>query len=221
MQKPILLSWSSGKDSAWALQVLRQQGETDVAGIFTTVNQAFERVAMHSTRKVLLLAQAESIGLPLHIVGIPNPCTDDEYRLRMKDFLSGLPGQGIQAVAYGDLYLEAVRDYRLGLHEGTGVAPLFPLWGLNTKMLSREMLANGLKARLTCIDPKKMPASLAGCEYDEAFLQQLPEDVDPCGEAGEFHSFAYDGPCFKHPVSVTSGETVTRDGFTFTDLLPV
>jgi uncharacterized protein (TIGR00290 family) len=215
-----LLAWSSGKDSAWTLHVLRQQGEVEVAGLLTTLNQTHDRVAMHAVRRRLLLAQAEAAGLPVTVVPIPHPCPNEVYEAAMEQALAGAKAQGVQAVAFGDLFLEDVRRYREERLAGTGITPLFPLWGRPTPALAEEMIAGGLKAHLTCVDPRAVPASLAGRAFDRALLADLPAGVDPCGEKGEFHSFAWDGPMFAHPVPVRVGEIVDRDGFVFADLLP-
>ena len=191
-----LLAWSSGKDSAWTLHVLRQQGEVDVVGLLTTVNRSFDRVAMHAVRRDLLVAQAAAVGLPLLTVEIPYPCSNDEYEAAMAAAIGRARGDGVTAVAFGDLFLEDVRRYREDRMRGSGLTPLFPIWGIPTDALARRMVGAGLRARLTCVDPKKLPASFAGRDFDAALLDDLPPGVDPCGERGEFHSFAYDGPMF-------------------------
>jgi uncharacterized protein (TIGR00290 family) len=220
MRRRILLSWSSGKDSAWALHVLRQQGDVQVAGLLTTITQVHDRVAMHAVRSELLRAQADAAGLPLWPVPIPSPCSNDEYEAAMAEVIGRAARAGISGIAFGDLYLQDVRRYREEKLAGTGVTPLFPLWGLPTAALARDMLAGKLRARLTCVDPRQLARSFAGREFDAQLLGDLPASVDPCGENGEFHSFAYDGPMFSHPVAVRSGEVVERDGFVFADLLP-
>lgn len=214
-----LLSWSSGKDSAWALHVLRQHHDAEVVGLLTTVNTAYDRIAMHAVRLALLEAQAEAVGLPLWQVPIPSPCSNEEYDAAMMKVIVKARDAGISAIAFGDLFLEDIRRYREDRLAGTGLLPLFPLWGLPTNTLAREMVAAGLRARLTCIDPRCLPHSFAGREFDTAFLHDLPASVDPCGERGEFHTFAYDGPMFRHPIPVQLGEVVERDGFVFADLL--
>lgn len=218
--KKTLLSWSSGKDSAWALHVLRQQTDIDVVGLFSTVNEKFERVAMHAVRNELVQQQAQSAGLPIQLLPIPYPCSNGDYEQVMADFIAQVKQQGIEYIAFGDLYLEDIRQYREEKLTGTGITPLFPLWGKDTKDLSREMVNTGLRAVVTCIDPIAMPETFAGKEYNSSFLQQLPAEVDPCGENGEFHSFAFDGPMFEKPITISVAETVSRDGFIFTDLLP-
>jgi len=214
-----LLCWSSGKDSAWTLHVLRQRGDVDVVGLLTTINQAHERVAMHAVRVALLEAQAEAVGLPLWQVPIPSPCSNQEYEAAMGKAIQRALDAGITAMAFGDLFLEDVRRYREQQLAGTGLTPLFPIWGLPTDALARDMVAAGLRARLTCVDPKQLPKSFAGRDFDAALLADLPASVDPCGERGEFHTFAYAGPMFRRPVPVRSGEIVERDGFVFADLL--
>jgi uncharacterized protein (TIGR00290 family) len=218
-RKRILLSWSSGKDSAWALHLLRQQSGVEVAGLLTTVNEQFDRVAMHAVRTELLLRQAESLGLPLRLISLPFPCSNEIYEERMRAAIDAAQSDGIKGVAFGDLFLADVRQYRERMMQGTGITPLFPLWGRQTAELAREMTAGGLRAQITCIDPRCLPAALAGKEYNDDFLNALPDGVDPCGENGEFHSFAFDGPMFNRQVEFGVGETVERDGFVFTDLL--
>jgi len=216
-----LLSWSSGKDAAWALHTLRRGGEVEVVGLLTTLNAAFDRVAMHAVRRALLEAQAEAAGLPLRAVPLPWPCSNAEYEAAMAGALAEAREEwGVTHIAFGDLFLEEVRTYRERQLTGTGLTPLFPLWGKPTRALAQEMIAGGLGARLTCVDPKRLPFDLAGRAFDAALLHDLPPGVDPCGEAGEFHTFAHAGPMFARPIPVTVGEVVTRDGFVFADLLP-
>jgi uncharacterized protein (TIGR00290 family) len=216
---PILLAWSSGKDSAFALQALRQFGDVTVAGLLTTVNQAHDRVAMHAVRRSLLEAQAEAAGVPLVVAEIPSPCPNEVYERVMLETLEREKARGITGVAFGDLFLEDVRRYRERQMAGTGLALHFPLWGRPTRALAEEMIASGLRARLTCVDPRKLDRSFAGREFSRELLGELPQGVDPCGENGEFHSFAWDGPMFRRPVPVRLGEIVERDGFVFADLL--
>jgi len=216
-----LLSWSSGKDAAWALHVLRQKGEMEVVGLLTTTNEAFERVAMHGVREELLEAQAQAAGLPLWKVPLPWPCSNEAYEARMAGACSRALGEGIEVMAFGDLFLEDVRDYRIQKLAGTGLKPVFPLWGADTAALAREMTTGGLRAILACVDPRVLSATFAGRDFDTALLSELPASVDPCGERGEFHTFAWDGPMFNHPVSLRRGVVVERDGFIFADLLPL
>jgi uncharacterized protein (TIGR00290 family) len=217
MRKNTWLSWSSGKDSAWALQVLRQSDEYEVTGLFTTINMAFDRVAMHAVRVDLLREQARAVGLPLYLIEIPYPCSDEQYAAAMADFVARARGEGVQCMAFGDLYLEDVRRYREERMLGTGIAPVFPLWGKPTRPLLEEMLASGLRACLTCVDPRVLPAEFAGCELTTALIGRLPEGIDPCGENGEFHTFVFDGPMFDSPLVLEPGEVVSRDGFVFAD----
>ena len=221
MAKPrALLSWSSGKDAAWSLHILRQQGDVEVVGLLTTLNRTFERVAMHAVRETLLETQAAAAGLPLWKVDIPWPCPNEAYEAAMAAACAKAVAEDIEVMAFGDLFLEDVRAYRIQKLTGTGLRPLFPLWGRDTAVLAREMIAGGLKATLTCVDPKSLAPSFAGRDFDAALLADLPSTVDPCGERGEFHSFAWDGPPFSHPIPMKRGEVVTRDGFVFADLLP-
>ncbi len=220
MNKRVLLSWSSGKDSAWALHVLRQQAAVEVVGLLTAINEQFERVAMHAVRVALLQQQAENSGLSLRLVKLPFPCSNEVYEERLRAEFGAVVGEGIEGIAFGDLFLADVRQYREKMLAGTGLAPLFPLWGRPTTELAQERIAGGLRAQITCIDQRCLPAALAGSEYNADFLNTLPPGVDPCGENGEFHSFAFAGPMFNRPVDFTVGETVARDGFIFTDLLP-
>jgi uncharacterized protein (TIGR00290 family) len=215
-----LLAWSSGKDSAWALHVLREAGEVEVVGLLTTLDEAHDRVAMHDVRAALLRAQAEAAGLPLTTVPLPWPCSNEQYEAAMSRALADARRAGVAVVAFGDLFLEDVRRYREERMAGTGLAPIFPLWGQPTAALARTMIAGGLRARLTCVDPRQLAPAFAGREFDEALLAELPASVDPCGERGEFHSFAHAGPMFRHPIAVRGGEVVERDGFVFADLLP-
>lgn len=219
MNKKALLSWSSGKDSAWALHVLRQNPSIDVVGLFCTVNKVFNRVAMHGVRVNLLQQQARSIGLPLQLIEIPYPCSDADYAIAMARFIDKAKNEKIEFFAYGDIFLEDVKRYREESLKGTGIEPIFPIWGIPTKQLSQQMVDSGLKAVITCLDPKQIAKEFAGREYSESFLNDIPENIDPCGENGEFHSFAFEGPMFQNPIDIVIGETVNRDGFYFTDLL--
>jgi uncharacterized protein (TIGR00290 family) len=215
----ILLSWSSGKDSAWVLHVLRQRGDVEVVGLLTTINTNFQRVAMHGTRHALVKAQAEAAGLPLWEVPLPWPCANEVYELAMAAACASAVEQGISAIAFGDLFLEVVRRYREDRLRGTGLEPMFPIWGRNTRELIGEMLEGGLRARIVCADPSKCPADLIGRDLDFDVVRCLPAAVDPCGENGEFHTFAYAGPMFREPIPIETGECVTRDGFLFADVL--
>lgn len=219
MKPRILLSWSSGKDSAWALHVLRQRGEVEVVGLLTTINTNFQRVAMHGTRHALLKAQAEAAGLPLWEVPLPWPCGNEVYEQAMTAACASAVQQGISAIAFGDLFLEDVRRYREDRLRGTGLDPVFPIWGRDTRELMSEMLDGGLRARIVCVDPSKCPADFIGRDLNSDLVRRLPPRVDPCGENGEFHTFAYAGPMFCEPIPIEAGECVTRDGFVFADVL--
>lgn len=217
--KRILLSWSSGKDSAWSLHVLRQRGEYEVVGLLTTFNEVADRVAMHAVRRELVEHQAAAAGLPLWAVPLPWPCSNEEYESRMAQTCAKAISEGIEGVAFGDLFLEDVRAYRIKQMKDTGLEPIFPLWGLPTRALAKEMIAGGTRAKLTCVDTKKLDRSFVGREFDDALLADLPKQVDPCGERGEFHSFVYAGPVFDSVLAILVGSTVVRDQFVFSDLL--
>jgi uncharacterized protein (TIGR00290 family) len=215
----ILLSWSSGKDSAWSLYVLRQQYPDAVGGLLTTVNEAFDRVAMHAVRRKLVELQSEAAGLPLHAVNIPWPCSNEQYEAAMQAAVDRFVAEGFTHVAFGDLFLEDVRRYREDRLAGTRLTPIFPLWKTKpTSELAREMIHHGLRAHLTCVDPRKLDRSFAGRAFDESLLADLPDDVDPCGENGEFHSFVSAGPMFTRPLDVSIGSIVERDNFVFADV---
>ncbi|MGC2694993.1 MAG: ATP-binding protein [Candidatus Angelobacter sp.] len=218
--KKVLLSWSSGKDSAWALHVLRQQGEFEVAGLLTTINSAFDRVAMHSTRRILVELQAAAAALPLMTIPLPWPCSNAEYETTLKCACDQALEQGFSGIAFGDLFLEDIRAYREQQLKGTGLEPLFPIWGRATDKLARTMIKSGLKAKLVCVDPKQLNPAFAGRDFDLQLLSELPHGVDPCGENGEFHSFVYAGPMFSGEMRIRTGERVERDGFNFCDVLP-
>ena len=215
-----LISWSSGKDSAWMVHMLRQQPDIELAGMLTTVNEKYQRVAMHAVRVELLQAQADALGLPLWQIPIPSPCPNEIYERCMEAAVARAVSDGITHMAFGDLFLEDIRRYREDKLAGTGLTPIFPLFGADTTRLARDMVAGGLKARLTCVNPKVLDAKFAGRDFDSLLLDELPSTVDPCGERGEFHSFAYAGPMFSKPIAITSGDVVERDGFVFADVLP-
>lgn len=216
-----LLSWSSGKDSAWALEVLRQRGEHEVVGLVTTFNEAFDRVAMHGVRRTLVEQQAAAAGVPLWPVPIPWPCSNAEYERRMSQLIATARCRGVTHFAFGDLFLEEIRVYREKMLAGSEIEPVFPLWcsPQATHALARTMLAAGMAAVLTCVDPKQIPSSFTGRTFDERLLDELPSEVDPCGERGEFHTFCFRGPMFRHEIPITAGEIVDRDGFCFADLM--
>jgi uncharacterized protein (TIGR00290 family) len=220
-QKPrAIVSWSSGKDSAFTLHALRQADELEIVALFTTINQVHDRVAMHAVRRELLRAQAESAGLPLWEVDIPSPCSNEEYDAAMRGLVARALAEGVEVVAFGDLFLADIRRYREERLNGTGLRPVFPLWGIPTAELSTRMLEAGLSAVLTCVDPRQLPAHFAGRTWDQALLRELPASVDPCGENGEFHTFVTRGPMLGRPLDVEVGPVVERDGFVFADLQP-
>jgi uncharacterized protein (TIGR00290 family) len=214
-----LVSWSSGKDSAWALQAVRLARRIEPVGLLTTVTATYRRVSIHGVREQLLFRQAEEVGLPLRSVSIPYPCSNQSYEEALLAELARARDEGITHVVFGDLYLEDVRAYRERLLERAGLAGVFPLWGRETGELAREMMAGGLRAVLVCVDPERVPDSFAGRAFDESLLADLPPAIDPCGERGEFHTFALAGPMFQQEISVRSGEVVRRDGLVFADLL--
>jgi uncharacterized protein (TIGR00290 family) len=213
------LAWSSGKDSAWSLHTVRQSGEFDVVALFTTVNRTHERVAMHAVRESLLEMQAARAGLPLVKVPIPSPCPNEIYEQAMSDAMARARIEGVRHVIFGDLFLEDIRAYREKNLAACEMTPVFPLWGRDTRLLAEEMLAGGLSSYLTCVDPRKLDRAFAGRRFDQSLLVDLPRDVDPCGENGEFHTFANAGPMFCEPIPLTRGEVVERDGFVFADFL--
>jgi len=215
------MSWSSGKDSAWALNLLRQTAGVEVMAVLTTFNIVADRVAMHAVRRELVEAQAERMGLPLWRVDIPSPCSNAIYESRMSDACRGAIAADIAAIAFGDLFLEDIRAYRERQLKTTELRPLFPLWGIPTAQLAREMIRAGVRAKITCLDPAKLDPSFAGREYDESFLDSLPAGVDPCGENGEFHTFVYESPIFSRPIEVRTGQVVKHDGFVFADVAEV
>ena len=214
------VSWSSGKDSAYALHKLRQSNDYEVVGLLCTVTEEYDRVSMHATRLELLKQQAERLNLPLHVVLIPSSCSNKMYEERMQLALDQAITYGVTHIAFGDLFLEDIRHYRETKLAATGIKPLFPLWGLNTQQLAHEMIDAGIKAVLTCIDPKKLDPSFAGRMFDKVLLNDLPVAIDPCAERGEFHTFVYDGPMFSSPIKIKLGIIVDRDGFIFADILP-
>jgi len=214
------MSWSTGKDSAWALDKVRTEGRVEVTALLTTVNQAFARVAMHAVREQLLEAQAEALGLPLVKVPLPWPCPNAAYEQSMERALAEARSAGVSHVVFGDLFLQEIRKYREEKMAGTGLTPLFPIWGLDTRALAREMVGAGLRAFITCVDPRKMDRSFAGRIFDSRLLDALPAGVDPCGENGEFHTFAYAGPMFRHEIDARVGQIEEREGFVFADVLP-
>jgi len=214
----VLLAWSSGKDSAWSLHRLRQQGVA-VAAVLTTINEAADRVAMHGLRRALLEAQEAALGIPVWKVPLPWPCSNDDYEQRMAEACRRAVVEGFDRIAFGDLFLRDIRAYRERQLAGSGLAPLFPLWELPTAQLARDMIAGGLRARLSCVDSKQIDGAFAGREFDRKLLEDLPAKADPCGENGEFHTFVYDGPMFQHPLRIQGGEVRDVGGFIYADLM--
>jgi uncharacterized protein (TIGR00290 family) len=216
--KRTLLSWSSGKDSAWSLHLLRQQNEYEIVGLLTTFNRAANRVAMHGVRRSLVEAQAKAAGVPLWDVDLPSPCSNADYEIIMKETCKSAVQEGIDYIAFGDLFLSDIRAYRQKQLEKTGLQPIFPVWGMPTRELAVSMIESGVRAKLTCIDSKLLAPEFAGREFNEQLLSDLPPEIDPCGENGEFHTFVYAGPMFERDLPVELGEIVSRDGFVFADL---
>ena len=215
----ILLSWSSGKDSAWCLHLLRRRPQYEIAGLVTTFNQAFDRVAMHSTRRALVEMQAQAAGLPLVAVPLPWPCSNQQYEEIMKSVCARAVAQGVTAMAFGDLFLADIRAYRERQLQGSGLEPVFPVWQIPTAGLARAMIDAGLRAKLVCVDPGKLSPDFAGRDFDYQLLADLPPGVDPCGENGEFHTFVYAGPMFDREIPIVTGQRLERDSFWFCDVL--
>lgn len=217
MKPGAVLSWSSGKDSAFALHVARQDGLVEISALLTTVNEVHERVAIHGVRREVLKAQAASVGLPLIEVPLPSPCSNEVYEARMAAALARLTADSIRDVVFGDIYLEDVRAYREAQLARAGMQGHFPIWGRETRALAHDMLRAGTVAYVATLDTRKLPRSSAGTRYDEHFLASLSASVDPCGESGEFHTVVSDGPEFSRPVPLVKGKDVERDGFVYTD----
>jgi uncharacterized protein (TIGR00290 family) len=217
-KKKVLASWSSGKDSAWMLHLLKQDATFEVGGLLTTMNEQFDRVAMHAVRRRLLEEQSTAAAVPLRTVPLPWPCSNEDYEERMRSAVGDAVAEGFTHVAFGDLFLEDVRRYREDRLAGSGLTPIFPLWGIPTGDLAVQMIDGGLRAILTCVNPEQLDRSFAGRQFDHALLADLPANVDPCGERGEFHSFAYDGPMFDRSIPAAAGDIVDRDGFVFVDV---
>jgi uncharacterized protein (TIGR00290 family) len=218
--KQTLLSWSSGKDSAWSLHVIRQQGEYEVVGLLTTFNREANRVAMHGVRRELVEAQAKAAGVALWDVDLPSPCSNENYERIMRETCKAAVKFGVEYIAFGDLFLSDIREYRERQLQNSGLKPIFPVWGIPTGELAHSMIDGGLKAKLTCVDCKCLSPQFVGREFDEQLLSDFPREIDPCGENGEFHSFVYAGPMFRHDLQVERGEIVSRDRFVFADLMP-
>jgi uncharacterized protein (TIGR00290 family) len=219
-KKRAWMSWSTGKDSTLALHLARADDSLEVIGLLTTLNSNAGRVAMHAVRRSLLESQAEALGLPLHVVELPWPCPNALYEELMTSAISTATDACVERVVFGDIFLADIRAYRETMLDGTGLAPVFPIWQRPTDELAAEMIASGIRAVITCVDPNQAPPDIAGRWYDADLLRELPEGVDPCGENGEFHTFVVDGPGFAHPLDVAVGEIVERDGFVFADVLP-
>jgi len=221
MKKKTLLSWSSGKDSAWALQLLRQDPEINLVGLFTVMNNKYNRVSMHATRLEMLRCQTDSIGLPLELVHLPDPCTNEQCDSIMRHFVTASSAKGIELMVFGDLFLEDVRQYREKQLEGTGVEAVFPLWGIPTEELAERMLSAGVEAYVSSVDLKKLPSHLAGRKWSRDLLKEFPREIDPCGENGEIHTIVVDGPMFQKRIPVRVGEIIERDGFAYADIIPL
>jgi uncharacterized protein (TIGR00290 family) len=214
------IAWSSGKDSAWALHTARQDRKYEVVAMLTTVNRTHGRVAMHAVRESLLEMQAAAAGLPVVKVPIPSPCSNEIYEQMMSDAMTQARAEGVRHIIFGDLFLEDIRAYREKQLARCGMTPVFPLWGKNTRQLAEDMIAGGLSSYLTCVDPRQLDGTFAGRRFDRELVGAFPSHVDPCGENGEFHTFASVGPMFRTGIPVTVGKIVERDGFVFADLLP-
>jgi uncharacterized protein (TIGR00290 family) len=221
MKPKAIVSWSTGKDSAYALQRVREQGQLEVIGILMTLTAEFGRVSMHGVRESLLDAQARSVKLPCYKIPLPFPCPNAVYEQRVSEALELAKAHGVSHVIFGDLFLEDIRSYREAQLASLGLQGVFPLWKEDTSLLAREMVSNGVIAFLSCLDPTKLDSSFIGRCFDRQFLEQLPHGVDPCGENGEFHTFACSGPMFSESIPVSVGEKIERDGFVFADLLPI
>ena len=215
-----ILSWSSGKDSAYSLFTLRKVNQFEIVELLTTVTDTFKRVSMHGVREELLEAQAESLGLPLHKIRIPSPCPNEIYEAKMAEYLKARRAEGIRHVAFGDLFLADLRQYREQRLAELNFEGIFPLWLRDTQDLAKKMIEDGFEAILTCVDLKKLPKEFAGRKFDHRLLADLPAGIDPCGENGEFHSFVYGGPIFNKKIPIRVGETVEREGYAFADVLP-
>jgi uncharacterized protein (TIGR00290 family) len=221
MKKKTLLSWSSGKDSAWALHSLQQDPGIELLGLFTVMNENYQRVSMHATRLEVLRRQADAAGLPLQTIFLPDPCTMEQYADTMRGFVLESVAKGIECMAFGDLFLEDIRDYRVKQLKGTGIEPLFPLWGRPTRELAEQMLAAGLEAYVSSVDLSKLPSHFAGRKWSRALIEEMPRGCDPCGENGEIHTVVTGGPMFQHAVAVRVSEVVERNGFAYADIIAV
>jgi uncharacterized protein (TIGR00290 family) len=220
MKKKTLLSWSSGKDSAWTLHLLRQDPTIDLLGLFTVMNQKYNRVSMHATRLEMLQRQAKGVDLPLQTINLPDSCTNEQYEAVMRNFVTESTTKGIQCMAFGDLFLEDVRKYRENQLKGTGIELHFPLWGISTGQLAEQMLSAGLEAYISSVDLKKLPSHFAGRKWSRDLIAEFPQGTDPCGENGEIHTIAVGGPMFRRPIPVSVGEIIERNGFAYADIIP-
>lgn len=220
MPPKAFVSWSSGKDSAFALHEARRLGLAQIEGVLTTINEEYDRVAMHGVRGALLDRQIAALRLPVIKVPIPSPCTNEIYETRMAQACERVTAMDIRHIVFGDLFLQDIRAYRMEKLSAMGIEPLFPLWGRDTLALARQMIASGLSARITCLDPRKLDRSYCGRRFDSELLRDLPEGIDPCGENGEFHTVVTAGPMFAHEIPIRIGQMVERDGFVFTDVIP-
>lgn len=220
MAPKAFISWSSGKDAAFALIEARRLGLVDVVGVLTALTSEFDRVAMHGVRHSLLDRQIAALGLPAIKVMIPSPCPNEIYEARMGEACATIRSQGVDHIVFGDLFLEDIRAYREEKLGAIGMTPIFPLWKRETRCLAQDMLGVGMEAHLVCVDPRRLNKSFSGRKFNDALLRDLPPDVDPCGENGEFHTAVSAGPMFSAPIAVSVGRTVNRDGFVFTDLIP-
>lgn len=214
------VSWSSGKDSAFALHIARREGIAEIVGVLTTVNEVYDRVAMHGVRNALLDRQIAALGLPAITVPLPSPCPNEVYEARMEEACARIKAEGVDHIVFGDLFLEDIRAYREEKLAAAKMTPLFPLWKRDTTRLAQDMIAAGLRAHIACLDPRKLDRRFAGRAFDRSLLAELPAETDPCGENGEFHTAVIGGPMFAAPIMVEIGETVERDGFVFTDIIP-
>lgn len=220
MRHKAVVSWSSGKDSAFALHEVRRAGQFEVVGLLTTVSETFNRVAMHGTRESLLDRQIAALNLPCLKISLPSPCPNAVYEVRMAEACAHIKEQGVRHMVFGDLFLEDIRAYREARLKDAGIEAVFPLWKRETRALAQEMVTSGMVAHLVCIDPHRMERRFAGRCFDGDFLVELPGDVDPCGENGEFHTAVSASPMFNAPIAVKTGDIVERDGFVFADIIP-
>ena len=221
MKKKTLLSWSSGKDSAWALHLLQQNPGIDLLGLFAVMNQKYKRVSMHATRFEMLERQADAVGLPLQTINLPDPCTNEQCDAIMRQFVIESAAEGIECMAFGDLFLEDVRKYRENQLKGTGIDPVFPLWAIPTREVAEQMLSTGLDAYVGSVDLKRLPSRFAGRKWSRELIAEFPKDCDPCGENGEFHTVVVGGPMFRRPIPISVGEIVERNGFAYADIIPM